>query len=263
MTANIVDIFTRHGHFVERYKTGQYKRFAPFLERVRKDLILELSKSQTIRSQKILRRKLKDLEAMINHHLKEFTDSFSEQLDLFAVSEAGFGMKALGNDFDAPTPSLQRLKIAIHSRPFNNKLLRDALNDFSKQQARMIRDAVSMGFFEGKTTTQIIRDIIGTNSANFKDGLLQVTRNSASRMVRTAINHVSNVAKDRLYKENIDLISHYEWISTLDSRTSDICTSLDGNIYRVGKGRLPPAHPNCRSTTSPVLFDDPKTKDSL
>ena len=61
---------------------------------------------------------------------------------------------------------------------------------------------------------------------------------------------------DLLYKNNDDLINHYEWISTLDSRTSDICIGLDGNIYPVGKGRLPPAHFNCRSTTAPILKVD-------
>jgi len=260
---NVIDIYTRHGHFVERYKTGQFNKFLPFLERVRRDLRAELLKTTTVRSQAIINRKLKDIEAMVAFHFRGFTDQLSEQLDLFAVSEANFGMKALGNDFDAPTPALSRLKAAVNSRPFNNRLLRDTLNDFSKQQAKLIRGAVSMGFFEGKTTPQIVKDVIGTASAKFKDGTMNISSTSASRMVRTSINHVAAVAKDKLYQDNMDIISHYEWVSTLDTRTSDICQSLDGNIYRVGRGRLPPAHPNCRSTTAPILFDDPKTKGSL
>jgi len=260
---NIVDIYTRHGHFVERYKTGQFKKLNPFISRIMRDLRAQLLVSNTIRSQARIRAKLKDVENMVLFHLKEFTDDYSGQLDLFAESEVRFGLKALGNDFDAPIPALSRLRAAYYSRPFNNRHLKDALNDFSKIQARMIRDAVSMGFFESKTTPEIIRDVIGTRSAGYRDGLLNVTRTSASRLVRTSINHVAAVAKDTLYKANSDLISHYEWISTLDSRTSDICTSLDGNIYRAGKGRLPPAHPNCRSTTAPILKGDPKIKDSL
>jgi NAD+--asparagine ADP-ribosyltransferase len=44
-------------------------------------------------------------------------------------------------------------------------------------------------------------------------------------------------------------------VSVLDTRTSDICKSLDGEVYDLDdpKRRKPPAHPNCRSTIVPVL----------
>lgn len=254
--ASLGDKFARHAHFVERYKTGQFKRFLPFLERVQRDLRNRLLVTNTIRSRSVLENKIKDIEQMILFHYTQFTDEFRDQLEMFATSEANFGLKAIGNDLDAPTPALSRLKAAYNSRPFNNRLLKEALKDFSKEQARMIRDSISMGFFEGQTTPEIIKNIIGTSEAGFKDGLMHVSRVRASRMVRTAINHVAAVAKDQLFKENSDIISHYEWISTLDNRTSEICQGLDGTIYPVGKGRLPPAHPNCRSTIAPILKAD-------
>ncbi|EGW6351294.1 phage head morphogenesis protein, partial [Salmonella enterica] len=34
------------------------------------------------------------------------------------------------------------------------------------------------------------------------------------------------------------------------------CRSRDGQKYEIGKGPLPPAHPNCRSTTAPVISSD-------
>lgn len=40
----------------------------------------------------------------------------------------------------------------------------------------------------------------------------------------------------------------YWWVSILDSVTSQICRSLDGQLFAFGKGPLPPAHPNCRSS---------------
>jgi len=33
------------------------------------------------------------------------------------------------------------------------------------------------------------------------------------------------------------------------------CRSLDGQVFKIGKGPTPPAHPNCRSTTTAVLDD--------
>ena len=55
------------------------------------------------------------------------------------------------------------------------------------------------------------------------------------------------VARQETYNSND--ITHYAWISTLDGRTSPTCQKRDGQVYEVGKGPLPPAHPNCRSTT--------------
>jgi len=254
--SEIVDIFTRHAHFVERYKTGQYRRFLPFIRKIEESLRAELLKTNTVRSQRIKEKKLKDIERMLLFFLGEFTDSFEGQLELFAESEMDFGLKAIGNEFDAAIPAIARLKAAYYARPFNNRLLKDYLSDFTKQQAKLIRDAISIGFFEGLTTPEIIKNIIGTRKHKFKDGILNITKISASRMVRTSVTHVAAVAKDRLYKENSDIIKNYEWIATLDGRTSEICRGLDGNIYEVGKGKLPPAHFNCRSTTAPVLKVD-------
>jgi len=47
-------------------------------------------------------------------------------------------------------------------------------------------------------------------------------------------------------------VEKYQWVSTLGPRTSDICQRLHGKIFTVGKGPLPPAHINCRSSIIPV-----------
>ena len=248
------DAYTRHAHFVERYKTGQFNKVKPYILKIHTRLRDELLRTATVQGRKRTQAKLKAVERIIFTIFTEYTDELKEQFDLFMMSEAKFGQRAINkyaNDFDAVIPALSRLRTAAYSRPFNNRLLKQTLRDFPRQQARMIRDAVSMGFFEGKTTPQIIGEIIGTSANNFNDGLLKVSRNSASRMTRTAINHLAATAKEQLFKENG--INKYEWVATLDSRTSDICTSLDGDIFEVGKGRLPPAHHNCRSTTAPIL----------
>lgn len=54
-------------------------------------------------------------------------------------------------------------------------------------------------------------------------------------------------------------VERYEILATLDSRTSEICRSLDGKVfamkdYEVGV-TAPPFHPYCRTTTVPY-FDD-------
>ena len=56
--------------------------------------------------------------------------------------------------------------------------------------------------------------------------------------------------------DNDDVVIGYEWVSTLDSRTSDICKRLDGEVFlNKDKGYKPrlPQHPNERSSTAPAL----------
>lgn len=59
-------------------------------------------------------------------------------------------------------------------------------------------------------------------------------------------------------------IENYEFMATLDNKTSVVCRELDGKIFPVkdavpGKN-YPPMHPNCRSTTVCAFDDDKVTK---
>ena len=59
-----------------------------------------------------------------------------------------------------------------------------------------------------------------------------------------------------------------EWVSTLDSRTSQVCRSLDGMAFSRNSGPRPPIHIRCRSTTVARLdgrfdvFKDGQTRPS-
>lgn len=46
---------------------------------------------------------------------------------------------------------------------------------------------------------------------------------------------------------NVKLLG-YRWVSILDNATTQICRSLDQQVFRFGEGPLPPAHGNCRSS---------------
>ena len=260
---NTIDTYSRHAHYLEQYYNGQADRLIPYLNRVAKALRLELTKTQAVRSQAKIERLLNFTEELVSSELSGFVGELSEQIELFAENEAAFTAKAISayTSAEVAIPAVSQLYAAVNARPFNNRLLRDYLKEFSVTQARMVKDAISIGFFEGKTTQEIVQDIIGTKSQNYKNGLLSVTRTSGERMVRTALNHTSAVAKNKMFEDNLDIIPFYEWVSTLDGRTSPTCRSLDGKAFKVNKGRLPPAHLNCRSTTSPLFHDEVSVKD--
>lgn len=256
----MIDSISRHAHFLEQYYNGQVSRFAPFLRRVATSLRGELLKTNTITSQARIEAKLDFVTQLINTEFSAYTNELTEQIELFAVSEAAFVAETVsavsGVSFVLPAPV--QLVAAVNARPFNNKLLKDYLKSFSKEQAKAVRNAVALGFYEGKPTPEIVRGIIGTKAQGFKNGTLHMSRTSAERMVRTALAHTSSVARNKSYEDNSSLIPYYEWVSTLDGKTSSICRSRDGKVWQVNKGPLPPAHINCRSTTSPLFKSDVK-----
>jgi len=77
-----------------------------------------------------------------------------------------------------------------------------------------VRDAIRQGFVEGQTTDQIVRRIRGTRANQYRDGILEISRRSAESVVRTAINHTANVARQELYKANDDLIDSWRFVAT-------------------------------------------------
>ena len=56
-----------------------------------------------------------------------------------------------------------------------------------------------------------------------------------------------------LYNANSDIIDKVQYSATLDGRTSPICQSRDGKIYKLGSEPSLPAHINCRSTYVPII----------
>jgi len=84
----------------------------------------------------------------------------------------------------------------------------------------------------------------------------------ATRLVRTETIYFHNQAELESYKD--EGIKKYEYVATLDGRTSDVCLELDDDVFLVSKAEAgknyPPMHPNCRSTTRPVLSTGEKLR---
>lgn len=80
---------------------------------------------------------------------------------------------------------------------------------------------------------------------------------NSQRLIRTETTYSCNQAELLSYKE-LD-IDKYQFVATLDTRTSAICQKMDGKIFAVKDAvagvNLPAMHPNCRSTTIPYFKD--------
>jgi hypothetical protein len=160
--------------------------------------------------------------------------------------------------------NVEQAYTAALSRPFQGRLLSEWMKSLETDQAIKIRDAVRMGYVENQTTDQIVRRIRGTRALNYRDGVLEISRNNARTVVRTAISHMSAFTRDKMYEDNDELVKSIGWHATLDGRTTETCIVRDRKQYTPvthkpighnlswlgGPGR---AHFNCRSVGIPVL----------
>src|SRR5690606_25484238 len=83
------------------------------------------------------------------------------------------------------------------------------------------------------------------------DNIFQVGMFAASRLVRTETTFMANMAEMASYEEAE--IDRYQFIATLDMRTSPQCREMDMKVFKVSEAvpgkNMPPLHPFCRSTT--------------
>jgi len=135
-------------------------------------------------------------------------------------------------------------------------LLEPWIKKFTDGELRKTSNIIRNGHAQGLTNKEMVNQIVGTSSQNFLNGDLARARRNASTIVRTSVQHVASSARQEVWEANRDIIGKYEFVATLDRVTSNICRSLDGQEFEFGKGPIPPVHPNCRSTTIPILNDE-------
>jgi SPP1 gp7 family putative phage head morphogenesis protein len=150
-------------------------------------------------------------------------------------------------------PTGRELRAIVFARPFNNRILRDWLSTFQVNDRRRMMDAIRQGLVFGETPTQISRRIFGTQALGGTDGVREITRRGAQTLSQTATSAISNGVRQELYRKNRRVIPREQYVATLDSRTTPICQSLDGDVFPVGDGPIPPLHMNCRSIRVPVI----------
>lgn len=109
-----------------------------------------------------------------------------------------------------------------------------------------IQTNIPQGFARGFSVSKL-NDIINIKTAN--------SRNRNIALTRTETNYLCNKANLDQYKEFG--VEKYQYLATLDMRTSDMCRDMDGYIGNISQAEIgvnfPPIHTNCRSTTIPYI----------
>lgn len=265
MSTELYDREIAHHIGLQRYSDRTVREILALLSDTEKDLLKQLMKLRTegkelsARSQH-LSKVLASIKEVMDEGYAKLNGTLTDEMTDLAEHEVAFqvrSVQAVGSFGLMTKPTREMLKAAVETKPFEGRVLKEWGKDLSDAAFKRVRDQIRMGFVEGESTENIAKRLRGTRAANYKDGVLNMSRNGAEGLVRTAINHTANAAKGEFYKKNKKIIRALRWTSVLDRRTTVICASRDGKEYPVDSGPRPPAHWRCRSTMTALLFDIP------
>ncbi|WP_164690252.1 minor capsid protein [Paraclostridium sordellii] len=163
---------------------------------------------------------------------------------MYSIDQAGFGVR-----FDLPPVGIinELLNYPWSGKNYSSKVW-DKTNNFTEK----VGEVMNQGLVQGKPIDSIVKDmrnsIVGKKG---KGGRIY----DYKRLVRTEAAFIAEQATIRSY--NDANVEKYEYLATLDLRTSVICQRLDGKKFLVKDAKTmvnyPPMHAFCRSTTIPVI----------
>lgn len=130
--------------------------------------------------------------------------------------------------------------------PWSGKNYSTRIWDNSDKLSKTIQEVVVSNVHRGTSVEKLAKEV---------QERMNVSKNNAVRLVRTELNYVHNQATlDSLKSANME---YFQFIATIDKRTSSTCREHDNNIYPVADAEVgtnvPPLHPRCRSTIAGTL----------
>ena len=255
---DLSDALTSHAIGVQRLTNATVRKILALLGRsdariLERLLATDMSALTRARQEELLR----DIREIVTSVYTDATGQLQIDLEAYAKYESEYQLDLFKTvvpvSLDYVAPAADQIVAAVNSRPFQGRLLKEWYRDLEEGAFRRLRDTIRMGVVEGRTVEQMVRDIRGSAANGYKDGILETNRRVAEATVRTSVAHTNNAARDVFYGRNARLLKGVQWSATLDGRTSAVCRARDGQVYPVDSGPRPPAHPNCRSSTIPVL----------
>lgn len=139
----------------------------------------------------------------------------------------------------------------------NGKNLNTSFRQLAESSAAKFRKTVQNGMLTGENMRDMLKRLRGElrfadpsdiKRTLAKGGELTTLADSQIRaLIRTAVTQMTTNVDREFYAANSDVIEAYRYRAVLDLKTTPICQSLDGKVFKFGKGPEPPQHFGCRS----------------
>ncbi len=261
MSANtyVIDALTRHQVYLQRYAAGEVKQLLPFIDDMLTQVQTRIISSNVTPFQLARLTQLeRDLTTIISQSTNSMTTQMLTDFEQFGDYEAGFTQRLLDGMVNTETNgvTIDRVISSITNTPMNlvsgnstvNVTIEQAARQFASSTSRSVIHSIQAGLAEGRTTSDIAREISRIVSGR--------TRSQAEALIRTSANHAGTISRNKLYEENADILSGEEFVATLDSHTTLVCGGNDGKQFDLGDGPMPALHFNCRSIRVPIVYPE-------
>ena len=251
----LIDSATRHQVFIQRYSAGQETKAQDVVGQLVDDINMMLADGAAELSKPRLDALILEIKQLSESRLEDLFESLNQEALEFIEYEAGFTQRMMEDNVEGgiQLPDVSAIQAGVLAsvmmvEPRVGYSIREAMSRFGRRKSEQIVQAIKDGVTQGQTTPEIQGSV---------RSLKRLQQNQSAALVRTIVNHVSIQARNVTISENSNLFDGYEWVATLDARTSLICMSRDGIIYPFGDNPQtspkPPAHFSCRSTIIPVV----------
>ena len=156
--------------------------------------------------------------------------------------------KTLGVGVNFNLPSARVIKTASNVE-WLNATFTDRTGYALDRLTNNIEQIIPRMFIQGRNADELGKEV--ANQFNMSE-------NAAKRDMRTLSTLITNQASILAYN-NCEAVEEFEFVATLDGRTSNICRAMDGKRFKLNEAvpfvNQPPLHYNCRSTTIPYFSD--------
>lgn len=242
----LIDAATRHTVYLLRYSTAIYNRQLKLIDEAIAEMIAKLNQRDTLTPQR-MQGVLESLTESSKAMYSGIQEAVQGDLRELADYESGFVIRSINAAFPIEmkltTVSGAQIYAAAMAQPFQGRILKDWFKDQEYGIRQAFKSAVKLGFIEGESISQISARVRGVGDLSSRQ---------VESVIRTAVNHTAQVARNETTKANAEIFAEEEWVATLDGRTTAVCRGRDGERYPIGKGPQPPAHFGCRSHRVPI-----------
>ena len=268
----LVDALSQHSAYLYRASsqavnelTAQFNKLSNSQLNRLSELLNELSDSErnalkglNFSSKAKTSKNIEEIKAILNEWFKSIDADLFEQFDKsalqLAVYEASYSAKLVAGT--AAVVNAEKIYKAAKKAPFaGGQLVEYLFADIAASLRKKVEYVIRDGISQGQTNQQIVQRIKGRKANDYKDGLLESSRSSIERQVRTARSHISTATYIDTYKA-----LGYEYVkvvATLDGRTCKYCASIDGDVFAIDDPTRPrfPVHNHNRTTYVPCNKD--------
>jgi len=209
----------------------------------------------TATGQQILANVRKSLEESRRLLLDPITREFLEELRLLAEDQVSFNRHTaqtttIGQEKGINEPDEENDLFAF---PIDGKTIDEWWILFFAGDSDRIMSAVNAGLIAKEDASAIFQRLRGSSELGYADGATRGSATSMATLIPTLIGGAIAFGNYTFDEANQELIQKERYTAILDSRTTMLCASLDGTVYRVGEGPYPPLHRNCRSYRVPLF----------